>query len=465
MRFRPMHGEVTVRFLVLFLLVLPHTRAAQCPSPPADRQTLRARFEEYEKAAQEAFQRRDFVDAAKNLRGAICIEPTSARAYHELGLAEAAAGHFEEADRALALAQRHAPRDFGILLSRAQVELSLQKPDLARLMLSDARRNQPKDSRTGAQALARVDSLVGRSYMEQQQPDLAIAAWLRAADGGGPEAESLLLLATLENSLGAYDDAIQNADRVMRSGEIPDGQKGAAAAIAGLAYKNQKLNDDAIRLLRQAILTSPNQTSYLALAEIYAANDQPQEAGKVLTQARTVFPDSAKIAVALGRNLAGSDPSGALEVLKECTRRTPDDPEAWRWQAEVQTSLGQMKEAAESLQQIARRSPDYPMIHKMVAQALLKVEPVDYADALRALERGGKASPDDPEIYYMRGKILAEQGRYEDAVVALQRAVELGPTLATPYYQLGLVYQKLGWQSQAAEQFERFKFLKSTASE
>src|SRR5437868_503332 len=122
-----MRGEMMVRLLALVVLVLPRSLAAQCPAaPPADREVARARFAEHEKAAQEAFQQRDFARAADNLRRAICFDPTSARAYHGLGLAEAAAGHFAEADRALALAERHAPHDFGILLSRAQVELSLQ---------------------------------------------------------------------------------------------------------------------------------------------------------------------------------------------------------------------------------------------------------------------------------------------------------------------------------------------------
>ena len=365
----------------------------------------------------------------------------------------------------LALAQRHAPHDFGILLSHAQVELSLQKPDLARRTLGDARRYQPQDSPAAVQALAHVDALLGRAYVAERQPDLAIAALLRAAHGA-PDVESLLLLATLENSAGAYDDAIQITGQVMQSADVPAARKGAAAAIAGLAYKNQKLNDDAIRLLRQAIQIAPNQTAYLALAEIYETGNKPQDAAGVLRQAHTVFPDSAKIALALGRNLANSnDPGGALPVLQECVRRTPEDPEAWRWQAEVQSALGRMKEAAESLREIARRSPDYPMIYTILAQALLKLDPVDYADALRTLEQGQKAAPSDPEIYYMRGKILAELGRYEEAATALRRAVELGPTMATPYYQLGLVYQKLGRQSQAAEQFERFKLFKSAARE
>jgi superkiller protein 3 len=450
-----------LRVVGLLPLILPGAFAAECGAPPPDRETARARFEERERAAQEAFQRRDFAAAADNLRRAICFDPASARAYHELGLAEAAAGHFQEAEQALLQAEKHAPHEFGILLSRSQVELSLERPDSAREILAEARRYQPKDSPAAAQALARIDSLLGRAYVGRRQPELAIAALLRATRGAAPDAESLLLLSTLENSEGAYDDAVEDAERVMRAESVSMAQKGAAAGIAGMAYKNQKRNDDAIRLLRQATQAAPTQTVFLALAEIYESSDKPADAAEVLRQARDAFPDSAKIALALGRNLANSgNPGEALKVLQECTNISPGDPEGWRWQAEVQTSLGQMKEAAESLRQLMRRSPDYPMIYTMLAQALLKVIPADSADALRVLEQGTKATPSDPEIYYMRGKMLAELGRYEEAASVLERAVELGPAMATPYYQLGIVYRKLGRQSQADAQFERFRLLK-----
>jgi tetratricopeptide (TPR) repeat protein len=456
---------MTMCLLPLVLLLLPRGLAVQCVTPP-DRETAHARFEELEKAAQEAFQKRDFARAAENLRRAICFDSTSARAYHELGLAEAAAGHFPDAEQALALAQSRAPSDFGILLTRAQVELSLKKPDAARPILAEARRYQPKDSPAAAQSLARIYSLLGRAYLEHRQPDLAIAALLRAAHTDTPESETLLFLATLENSEGAYADAIHNAELVMSADSTPEAQKGAAAGIAGLAYKNQRRNDNAIRLLRQAIQVAPTQTILLALAEIYETEGKPGDAAQVLRQARLVFPDSAKIALALGRNLANAgETAGALQYLSECTRRTPDDPECWRWQAEVQTSLGQMTEAAESLEQIVSRTPHYPMIYTMLAQALLKIVPPHYDAALRILEQGAKAAPSDPEIYYMRGKILAEVGRYGEAKTVLERAVQLGPTMATPYYQLGLVYRKLGLQSQADDQFERFKFFKGAARE
>src|SRR5207302_10844020 len=113
-----------------------------------------------------------------------------------------------------------------------------------------------------------------------------------------------------------------------------------------------------------------------------------------------------------------------------------------------------------ALRELGQRAPEYPMIDVMIVQALLKQEPVDYETALNALGRAEKKSPSDPDVYYLRGKIYAEQGRLEEAVAPLRRAIELAPAAAQSYYQLGLVYRKLGRASDAALQFDRFSFLK-----
>src|SRR5215472_5416085 len=69
----PLHGHMILRIVGLLVLIFPVALAADCGSPPPDRETARARFEERERAAQEAFQRRDFTTAAENLRQAICF--------------------------------------------------------------------------------------------------------------------------------------------------------------------------------------------------------------------------------------------------------------------------------------------------------------------------------------------------------------------------------------------------------
>ena len=72
-------------------------------------------------------QGRDFARAARDLRQAVCFAPSNARAWHELGLAEAASGDFQSAEASLAKAERLAPQDIGVLLSRAQAQLSLDR--------------------------------------------------------------------------------------------------------------------------------------------------------------------------------------------------------------------------------------------------------------------------------------------------------------------------------------------------
>jgi tetratricopeptide (TPR) repeat protein len=423
---------------------------AQCTASPE-------RFQDLERSGQEAFVRRDFARAVEYLRQAVCYAPANPRAWHELGLAQAASGDFAAADASLTKAARLAPRDPGILVGHAQVQLSLGQPDRARVTLHGAS--------AAPQVLAPLYIQLGRAYVERKELEPALASFLRAQQAGALDVETLLLLATIENSLGAYADAAASALPVLDAGSpASDAQKGAAAAIAGLAYKNQKRFEDAIRLLDQANRLVHNPTGYLALAEIYESMGKPAEATRVLRDARAVLPDSAAIGVALGRNLiAAGDNSAAADVLTRVTQQSPGEAEAWHRLAEARIALGQGRAAIAALQELVRREPGYPMIDVMLAQAYLKSEPVAYENALRMLDRAEQTSPEDPDVYYLRGKIYAEQGRPEDAVAPLRHAIELAPTAATSYYQLGLVYRKLNRPADAAREFERFNFFKRPA--
>jgi len=269
----------------------------------------------------------------------------------------------------------------------------------------------------------------------------------------------------MENNQGAYEDAVQDLLPLLEGGlPATDAQKAAAASIAGLARKNQKRPDDAIRWFEQATRLARTPTSYLALAEIYETSGKLPEAIKILHQARAAIPDSAAIAVALARNLiSAGDALLAVGVLNHLIVQSPGELEARHWLAEAQISLGQGAAAIAALRELAQRAPDYPMIDVTIVRALLKQDPVDYESALRALERAEKSAPSDPDIYYLRGKIYADQGRLEEAVAPLRRAIELEPAAAPSYYQLGLVYRKLGRDSDAAAQFDRFTFLKGSS--
>lgn len=451
-----------MRFALLLLTLTAVGRAADCPDAPAGGAQRLARFEALSKAAQAAFQSGQYEAAAGNFRQALCFAPDSAFAYHGLGLAAAAAGDFTEARRALEQADRLSPREFSILLARSQVELSAGAFERAGRLLAEAERAAQANTEAGRRAASDLHGQLGRAFLQQRNLDLALAQILRARRAGSGDTQTLLMLATLENNLGAYSDAIRDGVSVgsLAGASVP--QRAAGAAIAGLAYKNQKKNGDAIRLLERAIGLAPSEIAYLALAEIHETGDKPAEAVKVLERGMAALPSSLKIAVALGKNLTNAgDNERAAKILAAIVQNSPEELDAWRWLAQTESSLGQFQKAAEALQQVARRQPTYPMIDLMLAQALLKQEPPDEEGALRALDRAAKTSPDDPDVYYLRGKTYFSLNRFPEAVAALERAIELAPALAEPYYKLGQALQQLGRPEEARRQFEKMKYLKS----
>jgi len=90
---------------------------------------------------------------------------------------------------------------------------------------------------------------------------------------------------------------------------------------------------------------------------------------------------------------------------------------------------------------------------------LLDEAHIDYSLVLQELAAADKASPDDYDVHYLRGKVLLATGLYAQAVSSLRQAIELNPTEPGAYYQRGLAYRKLGQPDLAKEQFDRMEFL------
>ncbi len=97
--------------------------ADSCPATDSS-QAPAQQFAKYTSQAQEAFQANDYSKAATSFRAALCFAPENGSLYYGLGLAEAAASHFDRARDALLHARRLSPGEPGVLLSLAQVNAS-----------------------------------------------------------------------------------------------------------------------------------------------------------------------------------------------------------------------------------------------------------------------------------------------------------------------------------------------------
>ena len=149
-------------------------------------------------------------------------------------------------------------------------------------------------------------------------------------------------------------------------------------------------------------------------------------------------------------------------MLRALLKQAPDVDEAYIGLADAANKSGNAAQEVEALERLAQRKPDYPMIHLLLARALVKAQPVNGKRVERELSLAERQSPTDADIPYLRGKTLIALSRYQDAVQPLERSIELRPMEAGPYYQLARVYQKLGKPELARDLFERIKFLEIT---
>jgi tetratricopeptide (TPR) repeat protein len=336
------------------------------------------------------------------------------------------------------------------------VRVNLTSGDVAHLKttLSAAAQRFPRDGRLHAE--------LAQDLVHEKQYDLALAEALRAEESGAAGGRAGMNLAVLENQGGAFEDAARLASVIEEEAGLPEKVRASGASIAGLSYESLAQPQEAIRHLKLGIRLDPDQEQpYLALARIHAEQQDNRAAVEILEEARKMLGGPPNVLLALGSALVSTEQyQAASQILTGLIQNFPGQLEAYPKLAEAYRNLGEPGRATETLRQLARRKPEDPMLRLVIAQSLLDEEKVDYPRVLQELAAAEKASPDDYDIQYLRGKVFLATGRYSQAVTSLRHAIELRPTEPGASYQLGLAYRKLGQPDLAKEQFERLEFLK-----
>jgi tetratricopeptide (TPR) repeat protein len=448
----------TAKALALAYLSCVLLVAADCNDQGLSAQEKISRFKELDKEAETAMQQQRASEAVQLYQQAVCLVPNSARGYYGLGVAEAAVGNFLKAREDLQTADRLQPTTAMPLIMQIRVNFSLSDLDALKANLREVALRFPRDTQ--------VHDVLARFLAEKNLFALALAEALRSKQaGGGDLLGSKVQLAVLENTVGAYEDAIRNAVAVEEDHNVAREVRASAAGVAGLSYESLGQADQAIRYLKEAIELDPSRdNSYLALADLFDQSQKYADAVAVLKQARLVIPNSTAVLLPLGIDLVRAEHyKMGIEVLRELLQQAPDAAEAYISIADASRKMGNPKQEAQALRDLALHKPDYPAIHMLIARAMLSDEPIDYAKVLEELSLAEIKAPLESEIFYLRGKVYVALGRYEDALVPLSRSIELRPMEAGPYYQLARVYQKLGRLEIAREQFERVKHLESAS--
>ncbi len=442
------------KLAILILLAATGCAAADCGEGMSLPQKA-AKFKQLDEQAEAAVQAHRAAEATTLYEQAVCLAPSSPRGYYGLGVAQTEAGDFRGARDSLRTADRLQPTTAMALIMQVRVNNSLKDFEALKANLRDLAARFPRD--------AQLHNTLSRLLAERNLFVLALAESLRAERAGDNDPRSKVQLAVLENTVGAYGDAIRSAEQVEQDRNLAPAFRASAAGVGGLSYESLEQPQPATRYLREAVELDPSQeNSYLALADLLEQSQKYAEAVEVLEAGRRNAGESPAILLPLGADLIRAERYQAgIDVLRELLRQSAGTPEAYLSIADASHKLGNSAQEVQALEDLAHANPGYPMIHVLIARALGGETPVDNARILNELSLAETSAPADPDVFYLRGKTYVELGRYEEATAALQRSIELRPMEPGPYYQLAKVYQKLGKPELAKQEFERLKYLES----
>ena len=144
-----------------------------------------------------------------------------------------------------------------------------------------------------------------------------------------------------------------------------------------------------------------------------------------------------------GRN--ESCPCGSGRKFKHCCGRerpqaTAPAPPAQGSSAWQLLQAGCAAEAEAECERVLACAP----LHGQTLLCLALARHAQGKDGLVALESASRALPEDPQVHYLLGQALEEQGLLERAAVSLARATALQPSFADAHNDLGRVLLELG---------------------
>lgn len=238
-----------------------------------------------------------------------------------------------------------------------------------------------------------------------------------------------------------------------------------------LGDQDERLGDPlgAVREYEQAARLDPSEESYFEWGTELLLHNATQQAVEIFAKGSKAHPDSAKMLAGLGAALYAS---GSYD---EAARRVCDASDLKLADPTPYIFLGKMEQAAtvpppcseQKLARFVRDQPENALANYYYAIALWKrqrgsadLERLRQAEAL--LEKAVSINPKFGEAYLQLGILHSARGSFRQAIRAYEKAIEVTPQLGEAHYRLALAYQRIGEESKAQQEFQRYKLVEKT---
>lgn len=254
------------------------------------------------------------------------------------------------------------------------------------------------------------------SHAEGQTPaELEVARMETAVHQEPQDPELRIVLAESYLSVGAYAQALEQADQVLR--QHP--QNASASLIAGISHVRLDRPDAAVAPLNSFVALRKDgpmartdnalEAAYYFLGESYVRLGRPAEAIPPLEAALVISPVDADALYQLGLAYhADGQPELAVQRYQKAVRLVPDFVEVYQAMVDSYSAL---------------ERPD----HVTYAQGMVAFSQKDYQAAAAHLERATEALPDFAPAFLGLGLAYENLSKLQPALSAVERALELDP--------------------------------------
>lgn len=167
------------------------------------------------------------------------------------------------------------------------------------------------------------------------------------------------------------------------------------------------------------------------------------------------------------KHLRKNQYTDAIRVMDGLIRADPDQPNHYRFRAEVYRLWGKLKQATKDYQKMTQLAPDSAQAFNGLAEVHLQAG--EYQEAWQAAERANQLAPDDWVTYYNLGMIEDRLRESKLAVEHLNQALGLKVKDARHrvliHLYLARAYGRMGDSSQAKSQVQALRKLQNGLDE
>jgi putative PEP-CTERM system TPR-repeat lipoprotein len=381
----------------------------------------------YVLAARIAMAEQNYAFAVSESQKAIGAAPQFSQAKLLLGAALMAQGNLNQAEAHLSELVRSSPESIEARKLLAQVNLRLQRPDVAAQVLAPAQDVDLSDPQLGA--------LLGLTSLQQGQSAAAVS-WLEKSVTAQPNSSPLkldLAMAYLKN--GEAERAVELLQSMPSDARNP---RRDVLLIAALA--SSQGSKSARAQIDRFAAEHPQDVSVLTTAaELHARFGELKRSREMLDRALAVDPKYVPAFIALTQvALANRDVTAARKAI-DSAHQIDATTEVRTLRAQVALLQGDEALALAELSDVRKKDPKFTPALLMLAQIHSRAK--QPAEADKIIEEAVRSTERPAAVYSAAAQMYLDSGKYEQALARFRDAIKADS--ANPALHLGAARAQL----------------------